>query len=186
MKTFLIFCTLFTLGCADLFGNVVKVCARTDWPDAFCGTGFFIDDDTVVTAGHVLDMSSNGEIMVLEGVAREYSEDFDYDMTLDTGCVALSEKYSNDPLRLCEIHEDLTEVVIFGIVDDEQKEYLATIHHHTEIRVYLDTDIVVGVSGGPIIDVERDCVIGAVSGYEADSGLVIGPTAHSIRQLLER
>ena len=170
MKNFVILLLLaFTIGC-EQYPNTFKACVNYLEPgDQYCGTGFFIDFDTVVTAAHIIDESEDNILTAVGPGENETFYDFDrIDNEVDVIVAKGQHDITTDICPICPDVKTNSEVIILGnptrFKSPEIRTGILRATSSLKKHLYIEGEAPEGFSGGPIIETERNCVIGSVIG----------------------
>ena len=134
-----------------------------------CGTGFTIDDHTIVTARHVVrDIDGNLKPNLYARATQYYEEELavkvlriseDYDIA-----IVHIEKHLDDTIPPCQTPLEIGDLVethgFFGMSTIETYEGQISKFYETIIESTAESHP--GFSGGPMINTARDCVVGVI------------------------
>lgn len=155
------------LGACEEYRGIPRVCVNYFKHDQYCGTGFFIAPDTLITADHIVDKARDGVLTIVGPGVNEKIKKFtrrlsgadvtiahsDHDITYNIGRVC-HEVISGANV---EMRGDGTRYTSQRITEGT----LATASHH---NLFIEGTVSAGYSGGPVVDMDQACIIGSIIG----------------------
>lgn len=171
---FVLFSTLVTGSCNTGKSTPVQVCVKQHDSSNSCGSGFFISRHTMVTAAHVIKQSVDGPITIRGVFADRRSEQYDTIPGIDVAFIHFPNKASEHPYLICDDVELGSDVVAYGVVKLKKgvEKRKLTVDSTRMGTIYMIGEARNGFSGGPVVDVDRGCVIGLVSSRSPNSKFI--------------
>ena len=160
-------CLLLLAGC-EAPHEIVRVCFDYPGRDSYCGTGFFVEPDKLVTELHLLEHADNPELEVVAPGINETTKD----LRLIPGTEILVALFSHNIIdgepsaSICPdvIPDAATSAVgVLGRWWDAQS-VEGELFKHTDEWLWSSHSVPQGYSGGPLIDMDRDCYLGTING----------------------
>lgn len=152
----------------------VQVCVKQHNSFNYCGSGFFISETTMVTAAHIVEQSVDGLITVRGAFFDRQSKQFGTIPQFDVAFIHFLNKVSEYPYPICNSVKLGSDVVAYGIVKlkkgvEKRKLVVDSVSMST---ICMIGEVQRGFSGGPVVDVDRSCVIGLVSSRSSNSKFI--------------
>ena len=167
------------LGWSDLVKQVKGAVVRLDvtgCSSRWMGTGFLVENDLVLTAGHVVDGAVTVTVQDQDGVTK--GRVVDHDMSIDSGLVRLDQPLRAAPLILSTSEPDLGETLaILGYPLSSfdlriTEGVLSGLHKQVDYGTFSVADTYItdaaingGNSGGPVFN-DMAQVVGLVTGKQ--------------------
>ena len=151
-------------ACEPEADNVVRVCANWGTTDLYCGTGFFVAPDVLVTAMHIINRAHDGKITAIVKGRNPSSRNI-RDLGEDRAVVTFGKELADDICPVCtSIYINVDATAIKAERQFETTEKYGTIEVIEDGFLKTDIEIKLGFSGGPLIDEVHNCVAGVVIG----------------------
>jgi len=180
---FLLLCVAVT-GCGD-YNATVPVCIN--YPiNSTCGTGFFILDNEMITAKHLVGDDTGLTLEILgPGINKKSSNYYTIGNT-DSILVIFDETIADDPFTICDTVEINASVDMVGALGrwDDLSIVAAEVASYDDDSITLDVPIASKFSGGPILDVPNKCVIGSISAYNDNETIGVNLTTQLLSTAL--
>lgn len=155
------------IGCTEPV-NVMQVCTKKESGNA-CATGFFIAGDSLVTAGHMMDESKNGELHLIERGINTKTKNLKYLEGKDIALAVFSDEVSEHLCPICDTVEAGANVALLGVLDGENiLEEFSKIEFIENDIIFMDIQLPHGFSGGPVVDLDKNCVVGVIAASSED------------------
>lgn len=162
----------FFAGACDGYVNVAKVCVKYRTIDQYCGSGFFIAPDVLVTAKHITDKTKDNILWAIRNGTDETSSDWNFDLGYDTNVVTFDSDLTEDLCPVCPnvvIGAEVDMVGVIGAGEGDRVEKEGVIVSIQDGWLVIEGEAKHGMSGGPVVDIERGCVVGVISGLSSSS-----------------
>ena len=153
-----------TLMACSAEENVVRVCVNYyDDDTRKCGTGFWLSEDSMRTAWHVVSDAENDTVTIAYGIEEpSATEQIITKIGYDIASIDFDESVSESVWDLCK-NKDALRVEMIGALHDGIETILANVIDFDGEYYTIDKPVVHGYSGGPLIDVDNDCVLGVIT-----------------------
>lgn len=165
---------IMVVGCAEPT-NVMQVCTKNRGGGNSCASGFFIASDTLVTAGHLMDNSKNGELFIREPGINTKTKNITYIEGKDVLVAKFDHNVTEDICPLCDTVEDGANVELLGVLKsslsgDDIERKLSKIEFIEDDMIWMDIQLKGGFSGGAVVDIDKEypCVIGMIAVHSED------------------
>lgn len=167
---------LFTIACQariNSMTDIINVCVESQNGN-YCGTGWFISPTEVITAGHILALSVDSVVRIIDGnhVHKTKQYRHQWDLSSDVGIVHASLPLTKHFFELCHGIEVGKAVQVVRRYRYKTSVIDATVIAIKSSRIYLDRSLPEGWSGSPIIDRDGVCIAGHIVGME--EGVAMG------------
>ena len=176
MKKYFLILGIALLGCEN-YENIVIVCSNYPALDSKCATGFFVSKRDVLTAEHVRSYFSEDVLTIPGPGINKRTLNYRQIGELDVLWIRFKESLTDDePFEICPNLQIGTKVEAIGLLDwrDGPQIIEGVLLEEKNGLLYMSNQVRRRFSGGPIIDVERDCVIGVIHSYLEDENITIG------------
>lgn len=162
MKKVILLTALCLGACQLRFEPVMMLCAESEDKKELCATGFFVNETDMATAAHLLHQNKSGEIKIKgEGIDKVTANIYRGYEDRDILIIRIPEAKVEDHFVLCE---DVKQApVLHGGRRNayEFPEWVgARLLGSRGITFRTDMQVPHGFSGGPVLDVDRGCVVG--------------------------
>jgi hypothetical protein len=144
---------------------IVEVCVNYPGIHQSCGTGFFIERDTILTSAHLVAKSDDGEVVIKKRGRNIKSESHHQLSGRDIEIVFLEESEDVEPLIVCDTAPPLVTwiefIAVYHQYGDELETAMGALLEYADDQAFVFTNNTRdGFSGGPMMDYYNNCVMG--------------------------